>query len=116
MKTGLVKIFTTPVTVSTKSQAIVAEDLLYASVQMVVTGSSPIGTMQFEISNDVVTQGSAATPVPTNWTPIGSAVALSATGTFVIPKTDLCYQYIRVDFTKTSGTISVTGVVKTIGA
>lgn len=98
---------------SINSDAIPALNLLYCSVQAVTTGSSD-GTCFLEASNDpFVTPGN--TP-PVNWSAIPSAaVVVSGAGAVLIPKTDLCYEWVRVVYTNTgTGTVSVT--FKAIGA
>src|SRR5579872_4422788 len=88
------------------SDAIPTQNVLSVSAQAVATGGSVAGTAKLQASNDNVTTGSGA--VPTNWTDIASAtVSVSAAGTFLIPKTEICYQWIRVVYTNsgTGGTI-----------
>lgn len=96
--------------------AIQARNLLYISAQAVVTGTST-GTLKFQFSNDIVDPTLVTTP-PTNWSDVPSAtVAIAGAGVYVIPKTDLCYEYIRVVFVHTNaaaGTISCN--TKVIGA
>jgi len=92
--------------------AIPALNLFYCSAQMAATGS-PIGTMKLQASNDDPT--SPTTP-PANWSDIPSAtVSVSGAGAFLIPKIELCYQWVRIVYTNSgSGTISV--VFKALGA
>lgn len=88
-----------------------AMNLLYGSAQITATGSAA-GTLKFQASNDV--PRSPTTP-PTHWNDIPSAtVAVSGAGSFMIPKTDLCYQFIRLVYTNT-GTGTIQANVKTIG-
>lgn len=91
-------ITTSPVSASTD-----ASQLLSASVQAVVTGTSPTGTLKLQCSND-----------GTNWTDLATQ-AVSATGTVLIGKTDLCFSTIRVIFAFTSGTGTVTVNLHTFG-
>lgn len=100
------------VTDTTSSASISSEFLFAASVQAVVTGTSPVGTLALEASNDILTTG---TSTPQNWSTIAT-VAISAAGVFLIPKTDLCYAHTRVTFTKTSGTVSVSANLKALGS
>lgn len=94
------------------SAAIPALNLFYASAQIAVTGAGA-GTLVLQASND---DSQAANFVPTNWSPIPSAtVTVTGAGAFLIPKTDLCYQWVRLVYTNTgTGTISV--VFKALGA
>lgn len=91
--------------------AIPARELLSVSAQLAATGSAA-GTMKLQASND---EPVAAGAVPTNWSDIsGATVSVSGAGAFLIPKTEVCYQWIRIVYTNTgTGTISV--VFKAIG-
>lgn len=88
------------VTTTTTSAAIPADQLICASAIITVAGSSPVGTLAMEASNDIIQTG---TDVPTNFAQIAT-VAISAAGSFIIPKTELSYEYVRFVFTLTSGT------------
>ena len=60
--------------------------------------------MKLQASNDEQPDLRNAGWVPTNWSDIsGATVAISGAGAFLIPKTDLCYQWVRVVYTN-SGT------------
>lgn len=100
---------------SSVSSAIDAHLLFNMSVQVIAAGA-PVGVVKIQVSND---EGSSI-PVPftpTNWTDLPSAtVSVAAAGTVLIPKLDLCYNYIRIVYTKTSGTGSITAQVKSLGA
>jgi len=98
---------------SVTTDAVPAENLFYMSAQIAITGAGA-GTMKLQASNDD-TNGEVNT-IPTNWSDIPSAsVIVSGTGAFLIPKTEICYQYVRVVYTNTgSGTISI--VIKAIGS
>ena len=92
--------------------AIPALNLFSCSAQAVSTGSGA-GTLVIEASND---EPIAPGATPVNWSLIPSAsVSVSGAGAFLIPKTDLCYQWVRLVYTNTgSGTISV--IFKALGA
>jgi hypothetical protein len=95
------------------SAAIPSLNLFACSVQAVATGGSVAGTVKIQASNDVPVASSA---VPTDWNDIPSAtVSVTGAGAFLIPKLDLCYQYIRIVYTDsgTGGTIAVR--VKALG-
>lgn len=95
------------------SAAIDAENLFQVSAQIATTGGASAGTLKMQASNDDPTAGGAA---PTNWNDVsGASVVVNAAGAFLIPKTEICYQYIRFVYTATGGgTISVR--VKGLGA
>lgn len=85
---------------SFNSSAVDASLLMRASVQAVVTGTSPVGAAQMQASNDAVN--------PTNWANIGSSLAISATGVSFIAALELSYRWVRVAWTYTSGTGTIT--------
>lgn len=89
--------------------AITALNLVEASAQITATGAAS-GTLKMQASNDDIPNGP-----PVNWSDIPNAtIAVSASGSFLIPKTDLCYQYVRLVYTNAgTGTISV--VFKALG-
>ena len=93
------------------SVAIPALNLFYMSAQIATTGAAA-GTLKFQASNDY---SQAANFTPTNWSDIPSAtVTISGTGAFLIPKTEVCYEYVRLVYTNTgTGTISI--VFKALG-
>jgi hypothetical protein len=97
------------------SSAILSLNMFYASAQIVCTGAAA-GTLVIQASNDDLTTTPASNQLPVNWSNIPSAtVTVTGAGVYLIPKFDLCYQYIRASYTNTgSGTISV--VIKTLGA
>lgn len=86
-------------------------NLFACSAQITATGSAG-GTLKLQASNDNFATGAA----PTNFTDIsGATVTVTGAGAFLIPKLDICYQWIQVVYTNTgTGTISV--VVKALGA
>lgn len=97
------------------SAAISAENLFQISAQIAAVGAGAAGTMKLQASNDV-NENFVVQFVPTNWSDIPSAtIAVTAPGAFLIPKTEICYQWVRVVYTNTgTGTISV--VIKALGA
>ena len=97
---------------SINGSAIFAANLFSCSVQLAATGSAA-GTMKLQASND---ESNASGFVPTNWSDIsGATVSVSGAGAFLIPKTDLCYQWVRVVYTN-SGTGTISVVFKALGA
>lgn len=103
-------IITSQAAATVTTVAIPSQNLFQASAQITATGSA-VGTLKMQASNDEPLNGSA----PVNWSDIPSAtVAVAAAGAFLIPKTDLCYQFVRLVYTNTgTGTISV--VFKALG-
>lgn len=89
------------------SNAISARELLSCSVQANGTGAGAAGTMKLQASNDP--DSIAGNAQPSNWTDIPSATATIAGATSVmIPKTDLCYEWVRVVYTNTgTGTVGI---------
>lgn len=85
--------------------AIPSLNLFECSAQITATGSAA-GTLIIQASNDYVVASGA---VPVNWSAIPLAtIAVSGAGSFLIPKIDLCYEYVRLVYTNTgTGTISV---------
>lgn len=88
------------------SAAIPALNLFYCSAQLIATGGAA-GTFKLQASNDDP-HGAPAQIAPTNWNDIPSAtVAVTGAGSYLIPKTELCYQWVRVVYTNTgAGTIA----------
>lgn len=87
------------------SAAIPATNMVSCSIQVNTTGSAA-AVCKLQASNDHPVASSA---VPTNWSDIsGATVTVSAAGAVIIPKTDTCYEYIRVVYTNTgTGTVEV---------
>lgn len=96
--------------------AISSRQEFYISAQAVVTGTST-GTLKLQFSNDIVNPV-LGPPTITNWSDIPSAtVAVAGAGVYAIPKTEICYEYVRAVFVHTNaaaGTISCN--TKVIGA
>lgn len=92
--------------------AIPAQDLWAVSVQVVATGSAS-GTAKIQVSNDNPVTGTGM--VPTNWTDLPSAtVDVSGAGAVLIPKTEVCYQWLRVVYAN-SGTGTIAANMKVSG-
>jgi len=89
--------------------AIYIANCVALSVQSVSTIDG-VGTIKIQVSNDSVKDA------PTNWSDLASAtIAVTAASVLVLPKIDVCYQWARLVYTKTSGTGVVNARVKTIG-
>ena len=86
--------------------------MLAVSAQVIQTGSST-GAVKFQASNDPV----GVPGNPSNWTDIsGATVTVGAAGSFLIPKFEICYQWIRAVYTATNGSAgTVTILIKGLG-
>ena len=79
------------------------------SVQSVSTGTG-VGTIKIQVSND------SETGVPVNWSDLsGATIAVTAASVLVLPKIEVSYQFIRLVYTKTSGTGTLNARIKSIG-
>lgn len=81
-------------------------------IQAVFTGS-PSGTFKIQVSCDMVVVGTGADPASNvvNWTDYtGSSQVISAAGNFLWDTSDAGYQWVRLVYTKTSGTGSLNAV------
>lgn len=97
--------------VNQNSVIVDSKNLHLASVHVSMTGTAA-GTVKLQASNDEPTTGLA----PSNFVDItGATVSVSAGGQFLIPKLDVCYNYIRAVYTATSGTGTVTAKIHMIG-
>lgn len=99
------------ITPSRNSQAIDTSQMIQISAQVVTTaGSSPTFSVKLQASNDVCDHGNlpGGSFTPTNWTDIsGATVNVTQDGAVIIPKTEICYRWVRVVITFTSGTGNV---------
>ena len=87
--------------------AIDTSQVIYASLQVVATGTTPTFSVKLQASNDVPPTGTmgVGTWTPTNWSDIsGATVSFTDVGAKMIPVTLIGYRYIRVVETYTSGT------------
>ena len=73
--------------------SVLAFNIALCSFQAVWTGTSPVGTLQIQGSNNNI-----------NWSNDGSTTAVSGnSGNVLIKVTSVCYDYIRIQYAKTSG-------------
>lgn len=92
------------------SAAIDTREDVYISVHNISTGTAT-GTVKLQASNDSITSGTT----PTNWVDIPSAtVSITAASNTTIPSQLCNYNYVRVVFTFTAGTGTITSKVKTL--
>lgn len=95
------------------SLAIWATAILRISFQAVVTGGTATGNLQMQVSNDKPKGVPPGQFQPTNWSNLGSTVAVSGAGTYLIPYVETSYQYIRIQYIDGSsgtgtGTLAIT--------
>ena len=94
------------------SAGIDANQMEALSVGVVASGS-PVGVVKVQASNLPIHVVPGASD--SSWVDLASAtVAVSAAGAFLIPITYICYRWVRVVYTKTSGTGAITAHIKTI--
>jgi hypothetical protein len=91
-------------TASFVSTVIYATDIVRASFQIFVSSGSANGTIQLQASNQQATGAPANQFIPTQWSVVGSSttVICSSTATiktFLLPSTELSYEYLRIVFT-----------------
>lgn len=82
-----------------------ADQMIAASLQMVITGtaqSAPAGNLLIQVSNDP-----PLAAVPTHWS-TGATLAVSGAGTYLVPKIDISYQFIRALY---DNTVSIAAAV-----
>lgn len=83
----------------TTTEIIKADFLVASSVQVILTGTGS-GVFKIQASNDLgVFHTGASQVVPTNFTDISQSVTVTGNGTFIIPKFDMCYNFIRGVYT-----------------
>ncbi len=96
-------------------QALQADQMLACSAQMTISGtgsSAPAGSLKFQFCNlpPQVYYEMTTNQILTPWSDFGTATAVSAAGTFAIPKTETCYQFIRLFYDNTA-TITAASLV-----
>lgn len=85
--------------------AIDSNQLFIASFQAIFQDVSAAGTVKIQASNDECNDGyQASNFIPTNWSDIPSATSTVASGVApLITVPNLCYRFIRVVYTRSSG-------------
>jgi len=87
----------------------VAVDLggvIFGSIQSVFTGA-PLGSLQLQISNDIVPVGADPNAVITHWDDYGSTPAVTAAGTYTFNISNMGYKWVRVKFIASGGSVGV---------
>ena len=83
-----------------ESAAIDLSQILKVSIQAVVGAGTITGSIQLQVSNDIIENGYLMKEEPVNWSNLGSSLALSAQNTnYLIAQQDVCYRALRVVFT-----------------
>lgn len=76
-----------------ESDPMIANFVFYASA-IALASNSTTGTLKFQASNESVKTGT-----PTIWKDIPSqTVSVNADGVFIIPKFDVCYEWLKLVF------------------
>jgi hypothetical protein len=104
---------------TSKSGVVIDSDFLFYASAIAVTTGTAAGTLTIQGSNDAqpLPRDSNGNFVPANWINIPLAtVAVAGAGTYIIPKTDVCYAFIRARYTSVSGTGTISVNMKTLGA
>lgn len=87
------------------------------SIQAIITGTAA-GTMKLQGSSDPVPDSRfpAAWPTPVNWTDVkDSSEAVTGTGTIMYNVADVEYNWVRVVYTSSSGTGTISITLNTKG-
>lgn len=71
------------------------------SAHAIAAGATITGTVKVQVSNDEILAGQ-----PVNWVDLTSAsVSVTGAGSFLIPKADVCYRWMRIVYTKTTSAV-----------
>lgn len=101
---------------SVNSAAFDASSMFAISGQIVFTDVAATGTAKLQFSNDFSNNGDLGSFVPTNWNDIPSAtVTVTVGSTNAIPMVDVCYQWIRLVWTRTAGAGTLIATIKSNG-
>jgi hypothetical protein len=106
------------VTTSSTSNVIDSYNLVHVSAQVVFgSASSQIGTVKLQASNDFDVSGNLSDFAPSNWSDIPSTTSsvFASARTYLVPKFDVSYNYMRVVYTQSSGSGSLKVNVKANG-
>lgn len=107
--------------VNTASQlgtiAVDANQLINMSLQTIMGDVTAAGTITVQASNDLPPNGERAGFVPTHWSDVPNATSTVAAGVApLIVLSNLAVQWVRVNYTRTSGgTTTVTVVLNGVG-
>jgi hypothetical protein len=100
---------------SLNSIGIDLQQLFLGSIQIVwASGATPVGALTLEVSNDIVQPSLGTNPAANvvNWTTYsGSSTALSGnSGTAFYNITDMGFRWLRLVYTRTSGSATMNAV------
>src|ERR1051326_4982637 len=98
---------------SKNSDALDSSQMEAASVQVYFSDAAAAGTLKVQVSNDHWGAGNLPEPfTPTHWNDLsGASVTVAAGATSLIPRFDVCYQWIRLVWTSTGGAGTMTATV-----
>lgn len=88
------------------SAAYTAYETVFASVQATFTDGAAAGALNLQASNDAGTS-------PSNWNTIATQSVASG-ATTLIPKTETCYRWLRVQFVSSGGAGTLTATLNTM--
>ena len=92
---------------TTTSAAIDMSQIYKMSAQVIVSAGTSLGTLQPQVSNDHANGAQMfENQTFTNWSNLGSSVAVSAAGATLIAQQDMCYKALRFVYTDTFVNIS----------
>jgi len=101
---------------TTNGSVILIQNVFAVSAQAINTGT-PTGSVKLQASNDPVkglATDSNGNLVPVNWTDIANtSTSISAAGSVLIPKVDVCYQWLRAVYIDTATNSSEVTAVTT---
>jgi len=97
---------------SITSPGVDLQDVPLASIQAVWTGAAPVGTLILQTSGDIV----ATQNLVTNWSDFsGSSVAVSGNGDVMYNLANAGYRWVRIKYTRTSGTGTINAILSAKG-
>lgn len=103
---------------TTTSNAADASMVYRMSAQVNVSAGTSLGTLQLQVSDDIVPANYLFSNAPfTNWSNLGSSVAISTAGSSIIAQQEMCYRALRAVYTDTFANVStITAVADSAGS
>lgn len=80
------------------------------SIQLIFTGS-PVGTVSLEGSLSYAQSSTGAVINAGTWTPLGVTYAISAAGDLLIDLNEMSFPWIRIKYTRSSGSGTLDGYI-----
>lgn len=103
------------ITATANGAQIFASSIIQISITGVGTGTLA-GAVKMQASNDWDPSADLDSFIVANWVDVADVtVDLTAAGKIIIPKTDVCYQWVRFVFTSSGGTGTLSANLKTVG-